>query len=303
MANEAITWPAPPDVTDATDGAQSYNMGRVFTLTADAPVVGVEWRVPDTAPVSPAAGSPAGGVYAVALWNVDTNTRLAYKEVSPTPGGAQQFLFDTPHSGLTTETLQATIYTNHYVYATGDDAGSESPSGTVVAGASRLADYNGGAATAFMPVTPTSLNFYVGPVVEVGEGDHTTTGTAPVEVTSTAAVTTTRTDAGTVPVAATASATSASVRVTTGTAGVATAATSAVTTNRTTAATAAVRLAATAAVTTSRTTAATAAVRVTAGSYSATGAPGPRLVTAPRKRALVATGGPDRIVTRTQVVG
>lgn len=294
MADEAITWPAPPDVTDATDGAQSYNMGRVFTLTEDALVVGVEWRVPDNAPVSPAAGSPAGGAYGIALWNETTSDQVAFKVVTPTPGGVQQFLFDEAdfHNGLTTETLQATIYTNHYVYASGDDAGSTSPSGTIVAGASKLAESNVGAASAPRPVNSTGLNFYVSPIVRL-DGDHITTGTAPVEVTATGETSTTRVTARTAPVSVTATATTATGRTTSGTIAAAVTASATSGTSRVSSGVTPVTVTAAAATSTVRTTTGTAAVAVTAGSYSAAGAKGPR---------LISRRGQGRIVTRAQAV-
>lgn len=290
MADESITWPAPPDVTNATDGAQSYNMGRVFTLTEDAPVVGVEWRVPD-ALTTP----PSGAVYGIALWDETTSDRLAFKAVTPTPGGYQQFLFDEAdfHDGLTTETLQVTIYTNHYVYAAGDDAGSTSPSGTIVAGASRLAENNAGAGSAPRPINPTTLNFYVSPIVRLGDGDHTTTGTAPVQATATASVSTARVTARTATVSATATATASTVRTTSGTAAVAMAVAASVATARASAGAVTAVVTATATRSTGRTTTGTAGVRVTGGSYTASGAAGPRLISRRQQ---------GRIVVRKQSV-
>lgn len=297
MANEAITWPAPPVDTDENDGTQCYNMGRVFTLTDDVPIVGVEWRVPDS------VAAPQGGPHAVALWNQVSGVRLAYKEVTPTPGGPQQFLFDEGdiHPGLTSETLIASIYTNHYVYNTAEHIGATSPSGTIVAGDSLLIPFNGGAATAPIPDGSTTLNWYVSPIASLEE-DHTTTGTAPVEVAADSAVTTTRSVVGTVPVAVTASATSTTGRVTSGDIPVAVTATGASTTTRTATRTAPVAATATALSTTARTTSGVAGVEATAGAYAAAGAAGPRLISAPQSRALVSSGGPDRIVAHVQVV-
>ncbi len=289
MADEAITWPAPPDDTNETDGGQSYNMGRVFTLTADASVVGVEWRVPD----APLTNAPAGGSYGIALWDVTSGLRLAFKTVTPTPGGLQQFLFDEAdfHDGLTTETLQATIYTNHYVYASGDDAGATSPSGTIVAGQSRLADNNGGASGAPMPVSATGLNFYVSPIVRLGDvpEDHTTAGTAEVDVTATAAVSTTRTTVRTATVSPAATAATTTSRTSSGTAAVAATATATATSARTTIGTARATVAATAISGTARTTIGTAGVEVAVGQYNASGVAGPRLTSRYRQ---------DRIVSR-----
>jgi hypothetical protein len=164
VADESISWPVAPSVTDANDGTQCYNMGRVFTLTADAPVVGVEWRVPDSV-------ATPNGTHAVALWDQTSGTRLAYQEVVPTPGDYQQFLFDPGdiHDGLTTETLIAAVYMNHYCYDADEGIGSTSPSGTAVAGEMLLVPFNGGAATAPIPDQATTLNFYVSPIVSVGD--------------------------------------------------------------------------------------------------------------------------------------
>jgi hypothetical protein len=161
-AYEAITWPAGPSDTDENDGTQCYNMGRAFTLTADATVVGVEWRVPDTV-------ATPNGTHAVALWDITSGTRLAYEEITPTPGGVEQFFFDEAdyHPGLTTESLLAAVYMNHYVFSTSEHVGSTSASGTIVAGDMLLIPFNGGASSAPIPDSGTSLNFYVSPIIEV----------------------------------------------------------------------------------------------------------------------------------------
>lgn len=323
MANESITWPAPPSVTDANDGTQCYNMGRVFTLTADAPVVGVEWRVPDSV-------ATPNGPHAVALWDQTSGTRLAYKEIVPTPGDYQQFVFapedyldEVVYQGLTTDTLLAAVYMNHYCYNGSEHIGATSPSETIVAGEMLLIPFNGGAALAPVPDSGTGLNFYVSPIVSLGDEpeDHPTTGTVAVEMSATATVTTTRTTAGTSAHRATVSATVATARTTFGTATVSVAASAASTTTRTAigavtvglsasaavvttrtiSGSAPVRVVATAAVTTSRITSGTATVEMAGGQYAAAGAPGPWLTSAPRSRALTSRGAPDRIVVRTQV--
>jgi hypothetical protein len=172
VALESIAWPAPPGVTDANDATQCYNMGRVFTLTADAPVVGVEWRVPDSV-------ATPNGPHAIALWDVTSGTRLAYQEITPTPGGVEQFLFDVGdiHNGLTSEVLLAAVYMNHYCYNTSEMIGATSPSGTIVADEMLLIPFNGGAATAPIPDNATTLNFYVGPIINEG-GDPPNEGSA-----------------------------------------------------------------------------------------------------------------------------
>lgn len=166
MANEAIVWPSPPDVTDTNDGTQAYNLGRDFTLTDDVPIVGVEWRVPDVLETPWGVGAP----HAVALWDEATGTRLAYKEVTPMPGGVAQLLFDTPYAGVAGPVYTASVYTNHYAYRPGAAVGSTSPSGVVVAGDSQLIPHNTGPSSAPMPDVLSTANFYVSPIVDVGGG-------------------------------------------------------------------------------------------------------------------------------------
>lgn len=167
MATEAITWPTPPDDTDENDVTQAYNLGREFTLTAARTIVGVEWRVPDS------VANPQGGPHAVAIWDVAGSTRLAYIEITPTPGDYRQFLFDVEDqvSGATSTTYAASVYTNHYAFSTGADVGSTSPSGEIVAGDSVLIPFNGGAALAPLPDNVSTANFYISPITDDGEMD------------------------------------------------------------------------------------------------------------------------------------
>lgn len=167
MATESITWPTPPDDTDENDGTQAYNLGREFTLTAARLIIGVEWRVPDS------VANPAGGPHAIAIWEVAGGTRLAYEEVTPTPGGVQQFLFDggSEVSGATSTTYVASVYTNHYAFSSGADVGSTSPSGEIVAGDSVLIPFNSGAASAPIPDVVSGANFYISPITSDGALD------------------------------------------------------------------------------------------------------------------------------------
>jgi hypothetical protein len=135
-----------------------------------------------------------------------------------------------------------------------------------------------------------------------GSDDRTTAGTAGVSVGASATVSTARSTAGTASVGVTATAAEGSTRTTAGTARVGIAATAAVATRRTTAGTARIGASASAAETTRRVTSGTARVGVRAGEYRAQGSKGPRLITRSRTGALVASGRPSRIVTRTQVV-
>lgn len=167
MATESITWPTPPDDTDENDGTQAYNLGREFTLTAERLIIGVEWRVPDS------VANPAGGPHAIAIWDVAGSTRLAYKEVTPTPGGVEQLLFDGGDEvdGAIGTVYAASVYTNHYAFSSGADVGSTSPSGEIVAGDSVLIPFNSGAATAPLPDNVSGANFYISPITSDGALD------------------------------------------------------------------------------------------------------------------------------------
>lgn len=166
MALETLAWPADPSSTDLNDGAQSYNMGIKFGLVTDeTDCYGVQWRVPDS--LAPPAG---GGVYAVSLWTVIGETRLAYKEFTPVAGGYQDVLFDAPVPlALATEYVVA-VYTNHYVFRAPSPTGGwhvYSPSGNTDAYESKLATDNSGAATAVFPASNFNGWYYVAPINEV----------------------------------------------------------------------------------------------------------------------------------------
>jgi hypothetical protein len=286
VATEAITWPTPPDDTDENDGTQAYNLGREFTLTAERPIVGVEWRVPDS------VANPQGGPHAVAIW--EGASRLAYLEVTPTPGGVRQFLFDAEDqvSGEIGPVYTASVYTNHYAFSSGADVGSTSPSGEIVAGDSVLIPFNGGAAVAPAPDNVSGANFYVSPITsdDVPE-DHTTTGTAPATATATSATTTTRVSSGTAAATAAANATSSSVRTSAGAAGAAASASAVSSTSRPSVGSALALAVAAAVSVTVRTTAGSARAVATASGYVAAGTAAPRLIT---------RSGPGPIITRVR---
>lgn len=290
MADESIAWPSPPDVTDANDGSQAYNLGRDFTLTEAKPIVGVEWRVPDS------LAAPGGGPHAVSLWDDATGTRLAYRTITPTPGATERYTFEPSDytagevlPGQIGVTYTAAVYTNHYAYRPGAAVGSTSPSGVIVAGDSQLIPYNTGAAGAPMPDVLSTANFYISPVVQLDDEpeEHTTSGTARFTIGATAAVATTRTSAAQATVTLSATATAATARSTSGAAPVSLSATASVSTSRTRAAVARLLLAAAAVVDTARITAGRATLVIDGGSYSAAGAPGPWLVDRHRDTPIV----------------
>jgi hypothetical protein len=293
VADESISWPTPPDFTDVTDGAQNYNLGRDFTLTAARPIVGVEWRVPDS------LAAPGGGPHAVAIWDEATGTRLAYRTIDPTPGGLQRFLF-SPSDYLAGETLvgetevgyTASVYTNHYTYRPGAAVGSTSPSGDIVAGNSQLIPHNTGAANAPMPDVLSTANFYISPVVSLGDvpEEHTTAGVAAATATATATAATTRPAAGAARALGSATATTATARATAGPAPASATAAASVATVRGVAAVGRALLAATGSTATARATAGVARAIAAGGSYQAAGAPGPW---------LTSRGHPSPIVKRS----
>jgi hypothetical protein len=288
VATEAIAWPSPPDDTDENDGAQAYNLGREFTLTAERPIVGVEWRVPDS------VADPQGGPHAIALWEVAGGTRLAYEEIVPTPGGVQQFLFDggSEVDGEIGPVYVAAVYTNHYAFRSGAAVGSTSPSGEIVAGDSVLIPFNGGAAGAPIPDVVSTANFYISPITsDEAPDDHTTTGTAPATATGTATATTVRSTIATATAAASAAAAVSTTRTTAATAAALAAAAASSSTTRASGGTAPAIAAARAASVTVRTTAGSARAVASASGYVAAGSAAPRLIT---------RSGPGPIVTRAR---
>jgi hypothetical protein len=166
VALEALDWPDEPANTDAEDPGQSYNMGIRFADDDGGPCVGVQWRVPDTAP------APAGGVHAVAIWDAATSTRVAYEEFTPVPGGYQDVLFVAPPTlDPAPAEYVAVVYTFHYTFRASGGAPVSSVSGKLNADEGRLADYNGGSATAPFPTNVFNTWYYVSPLMDRGGAD------------------------------------------------------------------------------------------------------------------------------------
>jgi hypothetical protein len=161
MAYEALAWAnSTPSTTDQVDGAQSYNMGTRFSLVAARNAIGVQWRVPDTL-----AAPGGGGIYAVAIWNIGTGVRVAYKEFTPVAGGYQDVAFDAPVALSSGTNYAASVYTLHYTFRA-SAASTTSPSGNIVSDSGLFATYNGGAAAAPIPATTSTTGFYVSPLIE-----------------------------------------------------------------------------------------------------------------------------------------
>jgi hypothetical protein len=155
---EALTFPEPPNLTDAHDGTDSYNMGVRFHVEEDAPCVGVYWRVPDSVATPP---PPGDGVHVAALWTVTGETRVALKEFLPDPGENQDILFDAPY-GLTADVQYvASIFTVHYTHRSGSFPIS-TPSGNGIGAVGKLT------LTSFAGTFPASDNgafFYISPLI------------------------------------------------------------------------------------------------------------------------------------------
>lgn len=174
MAYEALAWAnSTPATTDQVDGTQSYNMGTRFSLVAARNAIGVQWRVPDTL-----AAPGGGGIYAVAIWNVGTGVRVAYKEFTPVAGGYQDVAFDSLVALSSATNYVASVYTLHYTFRA-SAAATSSTSGNIVSDSGMFATYNGGAAAAPIPASTTTTGYYVSPLIETS-GDATTTSTSTV---------------------------------------------------------------------------------------------------------------------------
>lgn len=166
MALESIAWPSPPAFTDLVDGDQSYNMGIRFSHQDGGPCWGVQWRVPDSVP------PPAGGVHAVAIWDVATSTRVAYQEFIPVAGGFQSVEFTTkPTLNPAPALYVAAVYTLHYVFRAQSVPDVYSPSGKIAADNGRLAASNVGANSAPYPGDPFTAWYYVSPIMDDGGSD------------------------------------------------------------------------------------------------------------------------------------
>jgi hypothetical protein len=175
MGQEYLVFPIEPTSPDLVDGTQAYNMGIRFSSLAARLCYGVRWRVPDT------VETPPGGTHAVSLWSQDSETRLAYKEFTPVPGGYQDILFDTPYLMDPNPALYvAAVYTVHYVFSNRTVPEVFSPSGNLGGDLGRLAAFNGGAATAPFPGEQFGTPwYYVSPIADDGVvGGVTPTGQA-----------------------------------------------------------------------------------------------------------------------------
>jgi hypothetical protein len=161
-AYESLVWAQEPLGTDYEDVPESYNLGIRFSLGVSKPCYGVRWRVPDN------LSTPPGGTHIISLWKSIGDTLITYKNVTPTPGGYQDFLFDTPTDPLATDDdYVAAVYTRKYVYRAAGGVFPSSPSGNVVADEGRLLNNNSGIIANLYPANPQNALYYVSPLIGV----------------------------------------------------------------------------------------------------------------------------------------
>ncbi len=153
---ESLAWPEEPSGTNFTDGTLTYNMGIQFQLTNAKNCLGVRWRVPDS------VETPNGQSHSVSLWN--GTTRVVSKNFVPAPGTYQDVFFDSPIALGSGITYIVTVFTQHYVFRSGDALPVSSPSGNVVADGGRLVE---AAAAVEYPSGTYNALYYVSPIVEV----------------------------------------------------------------------------------------------------------------------------------------
>lgn len=163
---ETLDWPNPPTETDANDGAGAYYaLGAQFHLVTGKACLGVEWRVPDSAP------DPGALSHRAALWDVATNNLLTSKSFAPVPGGDQEIMWDAPVvlDGAPAEYV-VSVYTWHYVYSAPTPG-----SGWLVRSPSLNVRHEGSRLTGPRLDYPTTLSgwgafntwYYIAPLIEL----------------------------------------------------------------------------------------------------------------------------------------
>lgn len=161
MAYEGLAWPAEPSSTDLVDPGATYNMGIRFSLVEAKNCVGVRWRVPDS------VSTPPGGTHVASIWTTTSETRIGTKDFTPTVGGYQDILFDTPIALSAGTIYVAAVHTQHYVFRASGGVFPSSPSGNVVSDESRLASSD---VAETYPASAGSALYYVSPLIETSAG-------------------------------------------------------------------------------------------------------------------------------------
>lgn len=286
MTTEALVFPDPPTVTNGNDGNQDYNLGIRFSVDESVSCVGVRWvRTPDFI-----TSTPNGGSHVAAVWTVVGETRVAFKNFTPPPAGADNFdvLFDTPITLDPSPTLYVvSIFTRDYVFRASVGAQLDSPSGTMQADQGKLAS-SGDPLT--YPASNQAAYYYISPIIDLGgEESHDTTGTGFLTVAASAVTGASKPSTGTAALTAEATATRSTARVTTGVGPVALAASASLSSARVTTGRAELAAGASASRSTSRTTTGSARVLLAARAEQVRGGGGPRLITVSRPRAISTT--------------
>jgi hypothetical protein len=296
VATETLVYPDPPTLTNGNDGNQDYNLGLRFSVDEAVPCVGVRWvRTPDSV-----AATPNGGTWVAAIWTVVGETRIAFKNFTPTAATDDfDVLFDDPIVLDPLPTLYVvSIFTRDYTFRA-TVSGNEifSPSGMMQADEGRLAA--SGDPTSY-PSSVQASRYYMSPIIDLGGTDPETTGTGALTVGASAVVSASKPSSGTAALTATATATRSTERLTAGTAAASLAASASLSSGRTTTGRAGLAAGATAARSTVRTTAGSARVLLGAYGVQVRGGGGPRLVTVGRADRLTSVTRPSPISTTTR---
>jgi len=297
VATETLTFPDPPTLTNGNDANQDYGLGLRFSVDEAVPCVGVRWvRTPDSVAATPNLGS-----WVASVWTVVGETRIAFKNFTPTPATDNfDVLFDDPVMLDPSPTLYVvSIFSRDYVYRASGGIELVSPSGMMQADQGKLAA--SGDPTTF-PASNQASFYFVSPIIDLG-GDpeeHDTTGTGALTVAASAVTAAVKPTSGTAALTATAAGTTATGRLTTGTAPLAAGASASLSTARVTAGRAELLAGASAARSSVRVTAGTAGLTFAAAGVQVRGGGGPRLTTVSRPERLTSSARPRAISTTTR---
>lgn len=158
---EALVWPDEPTLLNGNDGGQDYNMGIRFSVTADAPCLGIRWaRTPTSF-----SGPPNGGSWVAALWRSVGELRLASVTFVPVAAAVDQdYLFAAPVALTAGELYVTSIFTRDYVYRSSAVGNPSSPSGLITADQGKLAA--SGDPLSY-PASNQPAHYYIGPLIGV----------------------------------------------------------------------------------------------------------------------------------------
>lgn len=159
---ERLTFPDPPTLLNGNDSNQDYNLGLRFSVDVPSLCYGVSWiRTPNAI-----TSTPSGGSHVAALWSVDTEARLEFKNFTPVAASDNQdVLFDTPFSLSASPTLYViSIFTRDYVYRASGGVELVSPSGNIQADVGRL---SANVSPLVYPSNAQAAYYYISPLVGV----------------------------------------------------------------------------------------------------------------------------------------